>query len=74
MPLWHPGWILEYYIDLALQLGGSAFTVGVVEEKCNIFTVSAMLESSAIIVAKPVIMATMLESPVVLAATPCKNL
>ncbi len=35
MPLWHPDWSSEEYIDLALQLNGSAFTVGVVEDDCN---------------------------------------
>jgi len=26
VPLWHPDWMLEYYIDFALQLSGFAFT------------------------------------------------
>lgn len=33
MPFHETYWTLEYYIDLALQMSGSAFTVGVAEEE-----------------------------------------
>ncbi len=35
MPLHDPHWTLEFYIDLALQLSGSPFTVGIAEEESN---------------------------------------
>lgn len=33
MPLHDPNWTVEIYIDLPLQLSGSAFTVGVVDKR-----------------------------------------
>ncbi len=33
MPLHDPNWTLEKYIDIALQLSGSPFTVGATEEE-----------------------------------------
>ncbi len=33
MPLHDPHWTLDFYIDLALQLSGSPFTVGIAEEE-----------------------------------------
>ncbi len=35
MPLHDPNWTLENYIDIALQLSGSPFTVGIAEEENN---------------------------------------
>ncbi len=38
MPLHDPNWTLDIYIDLALRLSSSAFTVGVVDEDRNMAT------------------------------------
>ncbi len=35
MPPHDPNWMLENYIDIALQLSGSPFTVGIVEKENN---------------------------------------
>ncbi len=35
MPLHDPNWMLEKYIDIALQLSGSPFTRGIVEKENN---------------------------------------
>ncbi len=35
MPLYEATWTLEKYSDIALQLSGSPFTVGVAEEENN---------------------------------------
>ncbi len=35
MPLHDPNWTLENYVDMALQLSGSPFTVGIAEEENN---------------------------------------
>ncbi len=35
MPLHDPNWTLERYMDTALQLSGSPFTVGATQEPCR---------------------------------------
>lgn len=63
MLLWDPNWTLVLYIDLALQLSCSAFTVGVVEEERGPPMVSATPESPTVIASTP-------ESPAIKASTP----
>uniref|UniRef100_A0A672PDB9 Uncharacterized protein n=1 Tax=Sinocyclocheilus grahami TaxID=75366 RepID=A0A672PDB9_SINGR len=53
MPLHDPSWTLEFYIDLALQLSGSAFTVGVAEEQCSVPAVTSTPEPCHKLAASP---------------------
>ncbi|XP_016124022.1 uncharacterized protein [Sinocyclocheilus grahami] len=73
MPLHDPHWTLEFYIDLALQLSCSEYTVGVVEEKHGTPAVSATPEPCPVMAAvpesRPIIAATP-ESPAVMVITP----
>ncbi len=63
MPLHDPHWTLDFYIDLALQLSGSPFTVGIAEEENDTPVVTSTLESRSV-------MADVPESSQVTAALP----
>lgn len=63
MPLWDPNWTLVLYIDLALQLSCSAFTVGVMEEECGPPMISATSQSPPVMTSTP-------QSPADKAVTP----
>lgn len=83
MLLWHPDWMLEDYIDFALQLNDFAFTVGVAEEESGTPPVAPTLVPCPIMAATPdpcpimtttpdfcPVMATTPEPCPVMAATP----
>ncbi|XDV51953.1 hypothetical protein PO909_020742 [Leuciscus waleckii] len=63
MPLHNSHWSLEFYIDLALQLSGSTFAVGVAEEEHDIPAIPATPKCPAVTAATP-------ESPVGIPSAP----
>ncbi len=53
MPLHDPNWTFEYYIDMALQLSGSPFTMGIAEEENNSTAVTSTPEPCHKMAANP---------------------